>query len=589
MKNTFNLLLEKHLVSIIAFGPFVFIPFVTIFISYLIIYSNHVEFEESIRELESSYISTQEEITISKINSAIKLIEYKKSMTNKMLKEKVKTRVESAYLVARNIYEQNKATHTPQELRKMITDSLRPLIWNNGESYIFILDFNGVFYLAPEYLRHLEGKSVIDFQDATQRYVIREEIEMVRTDGEGYLWDTFTRPGYSPNQQFKQLVYVKNFGDYNWYMGSAEYLDTTASEMEQSALEIIQNVSVSDSEYFFIIDESGNTVMNGQDMGLKGKNVLSLKDIEGKEFIKEFLASANSDHPHFVSYKWKNPKSRQIEEKYSFVKKVPNTHWIIGSGFYLNDLRDMAARKKADLFESYANEYAKLLYLSAVILMISFYISYWVSKHLKKKFADYSDTIEAKNCELTELNQSLERLVDERTGELNDAYERMKEIAVTDILTGIYNRYFFNDALKKEIHRADRYGAVFSLCMFDIDHFKYVNDIYGHDIGDKVLISIVDIVRQALRESDIFARTGGEEFMIILPQTPLEYARDLAERIRKSVERHIHGDIEGGQVTISIGLVTHHPGEGMEEILKKVDIAMYEAKNNGRNRVVIES
>lgn len=580
-----NFLLEKNLIRVIAFGPFVFIPVVTIFISYLVIHTNQEQFEKSIRNLESFYISTQKNIVTSKIESAVKFIEYKKSITNKMLKEKVKTRVESAYSVAKNIYEENKRTHSPKEIQKMITDALRPLIWNNGESFIFILDFNGVFYLAPEYLKHLEGKSVIDFQDATGRYVIREEINLAKTKGEGYLWDTFTRPGCNTSQQFKQLAYVKNFGVYEWYIGSAEYLDTTAKEMEKSALETIQNAASHESEYFFVMDEMGTMIMNGQDPTMNGKNILSLKDSDGKEFAKELIRSAHSEKPYFVSYKWKNPKSKVIEQKYSYVKKVPHSSWIVGSGFYADALGETIKRKQSELYQIYEKEYRKVLYSVSVLMVFSLFVSYMVSKLLKRKFAEYSQTIEAKNSELMELNHSLEDLVEERTNDLNNAYERMKKIAVTDTLTKIFNRYFFNDALKNEIHRASRYRTSFSLCMFDVDHFKYVNDIFGHDAGDKVLISIVEVVKKCLRESDIFARTGGEEFMIILPETGIESAYEIAERICKSIKEH---NDTVCQVTISIGLVSYRLDEDLEDLLKRVDVALYRAKNEGRNRVVVE-
>lgn len=587
MKFNINTWIDGNLIRIIAFGPFLFIPLVTAFISFLVIHSNQLQFEKSLRELESSYRTTQENIIISKVDSAIKLIEYKRSMTKKMLKEKVKTRVESAYTVARNIYDQNRGSHSEKEIQKMIIDSLRPLIWNNGESFIFILDFNGIFYLAPEYLRHLEGKSVLDFQDATQRYVIREEINLVKGRGEGYLWDTFTRPGYAPDQQFQQMAYVKNFGAYDWYIGSAEYLDTTTKEMEKSALEIIQNVASHDSEYFFVIDESGNMIINGQDLTMNGQNVLELKDRKGKEFVKELLQCAQCDKPHFVTYQWKNPKTKQIDTKYSYAKRVPNSDWIIGSGFYMDGLKKTIASKKAELHETYTKEYLKVLYLVSSLLIVSLLVSYLISRLVKTKFAHYSAMIEAKSNELVQLNHSLEELVEARTIELNEAYENMKKIAVTDTLTKIYNRYFFNDALKNEIHRCNRYATSFSLCMFDIDCFKRVNDLYGHSVGDKVLITIAEVVGNNLRESDIFARTGGEEFMILFPQTAIEPAVEMAERIRKSIEAYPFETV--GQMSISIGLVSYRSTEDVEEILRRVDVALYRAKNEGRNRVVVES
>ncbi|MCX6074056.1 MAG: cache domain-containing protein [Campylobacterales bacterium] len=577
--------IDKNLVRIIAFGPFIFIPFVVILISSLVVYQNQRQYKYSINDLESSYIKTQKSLTIARVDSAIKLVEYQHSITEKMLQAKVKSRVDSAYLIAKNIYEQNKNFHSPKEIQKMITDSLRPLIWNGGESFIFILDFNGVFYLAPSYLKYLEGESILNFQDATGRYVIREEIALAKRSGSGYLWDTFTRPKYNPKTQFKQLAYIKNFGAFNWYIGSAEYLDTTTKEIEKSTLEVMNNSTVSDSEYFFVLDQGGNFIASGKNPDLVGKNILTLKDIDSKKFIQEFLNSANSNHPYWITYKWKNPASQRIELKYTHVKRVPHSTWIIGSGFYMEACNKIIAVKKKELYQANQQQLRNIISLSAIILLISVIISSMISKMIQRRFAKYSKMIKGKNNELIALNLGLEDTIKERTTQLNEAYKKMEKIAVTDTLTNIYNRYYFNDALQNEIHRAARYNSFFSLLMFDIDHFKMVNDTYGHDVGDQVLVTVVTLAASCLRESDIFARVGGEEFMIILPQTSLNFAIEIGERIRRTIDDYTFNTI--GHTTISLGLVVYEANETFERILKRVDMALYEAKNNGRNQLAI--
>jgi diguanylate cyclase (GGDEF)-like protein len=578
-------LVEKNLIKLIAYGPFFFIPFVVILISTVVIYHNQQRYQNSIEDIERIFVETQKNIIMSKIDSSIKLIEYQHSMTDKMLQEKVKSRVDTAFSVAKNIYAQNKNTHNPEEIRKMIIDSLRPLVWNGGESSLFILDFDGFFYLAPEYLRHLEGSSIIDFQDAAKRYVIREEIELVKKSGSGYLWDTFTRPNYDPKRQFKQLVYVKNFGKYNWYIGSAEYLDTSIKEIEKTTLDIINNSAVGESEYFFVIDQSGNLISEGKNYNLIGKNVLQIQDSDGKYLIKEIIKSALSKDPNWVSYKWKNPASNQIELKYTYAKKVPNSNWIIGSGFYMEEVNRKIAEQKNELSNMNKKQFKNILSLSIAILLISLVITYLISKSIQKRFFDYSRMIEIKNEELTALNTGLENIVNERTSELNEAYEKMEKIALTDTLTNIYNRYYFNSALQNEISRAKRYEG-FSLLMFDIDHFKEVNDTFGHDVGDRVLQTIAERVGLCLRESDIFARVGGEEFMVILPQTTLETANEIGERIRQNIEEYNFETI--GKATVSLGLVDYRENESFVEILKRVDTALYKAKNNGRNILITE-
>lgn len=153
-----------------------------------------------------------------------------------------------------------------------------------------------------------------------------------------------------------------------------------------------------------------------------------------------------------------------------------------------------------------------------------------------------------------------------------------------DHLTGLYNRWKFEEVLQLELERARRYGTQFSVMMFDIDHFKRVNDEFGHDVGDRVLQGIGALVGQQVRRTDILARWGGEEFMLLLSETGLDHARQLAESTRMRV-----GEADFprcGRLTISLGVTEYRPGETLLAMLKRVDNALYSAKRGGRNRTV---
>ena len=175
---------------------------------------------------------------------------------------------------------------------------------------------------------------------------------------------------------------------------------------------------------------------------------------------------------------------------------------------------------------------------------------------------------------------------------LNNAltYDRLQTLAALDPLTGIYNRRFGMARLGEEFSRAVRTTAPIGVMMFDIDHFKKVNDTYGHLAGDRVLIQVAKTARAALREGDILMRYGGEEFLIILPAASKENARDVGERLRRMVEETSVTD--GDQVirvTISIG-VTSYPEltvAGEQDLVKRADEALYSAKESGRNKVII--
>jgi diguanylate cyclase (GGDEF)-like protein len=167
--------------------------------------------------------------------------------------------------------------------------------------------------------------------------------------------------------------------------------------------------------------------------------------------------------------------------------------------------------------------------------------------------------------------------------QLSRAIETLETHASTDRLTHAWNRRRFEEAVEVEIDRSKRYGHPLSLILLDIDHFKRINDNHGHQEGDRVLRDIADRLRETMRKPDSLTRWGGEEFIILMPDTDLQHARLLAERIRHSLAaRPIKGV---GTVTASIGVAEYMPVASLEEWLARADRAMYTAKREGRNRI----
>jgi len=163
------------------------------------------------------------------------------------------------------------------------------------------------------------------------------------------------------------------------------------------------------------------------------------------------------------------------------------------------------------------------------------------------------------------------------------AEERVTTMAITDGLTGILNRQEFGRLLEKEMARASRYASPLSLIMYDLDHFKRINDRFGHNAGDDVLKTVAGLVGECLRDTDLHGRWGGEEFMVLLPETGLAAAGKVAEKLRLAIADH---RFEGlGGVTASFGVAEMVPGEDSRSLAQRVDEALYRAKALGRNRV----
>ena len=186
------------------------------------------------------------------------------------------------------------------------------------------------------------------------------------------------------------------------------------------------------------------------------------------------------------------------------------------------------------------------------------------------------------------------RSVSQHIDERNKAAEMLEKAnalllkqANTDILTGISNRQKGSEQLTHEIQRAERYGTALSLIMFDLDRFKQINDIHGHDIGDKVLTDVATLVASNIRTSDLVARWGGEEFIVIVPGTNLAEAFVLAEKLRISIEHNQLPEI--GPVTCSFGVASFHAGDTPDTLVKRADETMYQAKRTGRNRVELSA
>lgn len=166
------------------------------------------------------------------------------------------------------------------------------------------------------------------------------------------------------------------------------------------------------------------------------------------------------------------------------------------------------------------------------------------------------------------------------------SYQKVQQLSITDSLTGLFNRRKFFEELDREVKRVSRYESPMSLIMLDIDHFKGINDQYGHQMGDEVLRLLSEILVESTRKTDIVARYGGEEFIIILTETPLVGALDVANRIRLKVET---ASVLGAGIeirfTVSLGLTDHYPNDTVDIIVGRADQALYAAKENGRNRV----
>lgn len=211
------------------------------------------------------------------------------------------------------------------------------------------------------------------------------------------------------------------------------------------------------------------------------------------------------------------------------------------------------------------------MWMRTLVIIVITVASLFVQHYMRKQY----------KFEMLLLKQKaqLENIVYERTLEL-------QRLANFDALTGIYNRRKFSEILEGEMERAKRYFQPLSLAVLDIDHFKKINDCYGHSEGDKVLESFAEILRNNLRQSDYFARWGGEEFIVLMSHTDMKTAERVAEKLRTLVGAIAYGN--DVSISVSIGIASQQPNEEINSLINRADEALYIAKNSGRNCVRVK-
>ena len=353
---------------------------------------------------------------------------------------------------------------------------------------------------------------------------------------------------------------------------------------------------------------------------------------EGKVFLDFFYNMVGEHYSKELRSILSNYESQtsEIENKFLYDprEKIEAKKWFDLMTSYIDDVKGFSNKvlsemiKKEQKYVSYITNRIVLMSVGILLILgVTFLIVQISQKSLKKQLEEILNAMKSlamgrkdvrlkmdeSDIEMLHLVQAYENIRRElikseiitqiyeheqklKIQQANKRNEELETIAYKDPLTMLVNRRKFFELAENEFRRSKRYNLPMSLMMLDIDHFKKVNDTYGHAGGDVVLKTFADICREEVREIDIVARLGGEEFVILLPQTKVEGAFILAERLRKKVEaRTVFSEEKEIRITVSIGIASYNRSKdkSIEVLIRKADEALYLAKASGRNRVVV--
>jgi diguanylate cyclase (GGDEF)-like protein len=310
-----------------------------------------------------------------------------------------------------------------------------------------------------------------------------------------------------------------------------------------------------------------------------GKRILVVDD---EESVRGFLSQVLSDDGHQITSAASGEEALDIFKKDPFPLVIADIRLGAMNGIeLLQHIRKINPESQVIIITSHASLETAIAALRA-----------GAYDYLIKPFEDLELVSAVVNRAIEKIrliveNQVLVEKLRRNNEELEHLNKSLRELAIRDGLTGLYNHRYFQEALAMELARSKRYEKAFSLIFMDVDYFKTYNDTHGHVKGDKVLQTLAKLINNNIRRCDFAARYGGEEFVIILPETEDEGARHYAENIRKKIaEAPISGreTQPSGMITASMGVATFpHNGQESSELIQHADNALYQAKRSGKN------
>jgi len=525
--------------------------------------------------LEQDFIADQKEQLRADVSSLQASIASRHKTMKGVLEHNLQVRVQEALMTATNIHSTMKSRISDEMIEDVIREAIRPIRFNDKQGYCFILRLDGEVILYPAET-NLEGTNFFSNNIYLAPEVITKMIELVKTEGHGFLHYKWFKPHDLSGQRIEKISYVTLFEPLGWIIGTGEYVDNLDSLTRKTVTkELRESLQGDVPDYFFIYQlnkiEGGKDfatlLINNNRPDLIGKPISDdYVDAKGKQFRKEFLKGIRESGEAYVVYWYKKTDGSGDGRKLSYFKFYPEWNWVIAKGIYFDRLDEIIAGRKEELSAKVKEDIKLLILIFLGGVVLSLLAAFFLSRGLQRIFNNYRHAQEEYAKELESLNNALEKQ------------------SQTDALTKINNRGYFNEQLAKEIAAAERYPRPVSLILFDIDKFKVINDTLGHLAGDTVLHELATLIADNIRLTDIFARWGGEEFAILAPDIGIDQAARFSEKLRKKIENQRFS--VGRDVTCSFGASVYRPPEKVEDFLQRTDDALYRAKKAGRNRCV---
>jgi len=543
-------------------------------------------------QAEENFLLDSKKTMETRVAQIIESAENKRNGLESRLMIDIKERTAEALAIAQNIYDENKGKLSRAQIETQIKNALRPIRYNDGRGYYFAVSMDGIEELYPVFPEY-EGQNVLDLQDLKGNYVIRDEIKVIKENGEGYTRDYWNKPGSDEGLVYSKITYVQYFEPLDWYFGTGEYIDDVAQDIKNEVLDEVNQITYgkNDDQTLFVTSTEGIELANGENPTFVGTSIVDLVDKDGKHIFEDELnASIKYPEGSYLNHSWFDPENNELSrETLTYVRAYQPWNWIVGTSIHTDQLETTIGLIRKDMNNQVRDSIVSMLVIIILLSILSVIILKRISIRVQAttfKFLDFFDraAIEHEQIDFHDVNfnelQMIAHAANKMIRERKVIDEEIRKISITDGLTDVYNHQHILERLQEEMTIPDR---SLSIVLMDLDDFKQINDKHGHIAGDEILTKIASAIKESLRGGDLVGRYGGEEFLLVLPGANAEIAVEVAERVRIRVAE-ISQPV-GYQISISGGVAEYIQGESENDFVKRADESMYLAKKLGKNRI----
>jgi diguanylate cyclase (GGDEF)-like protein len=555
---------------------------------YISVSKYYKEFEIRTKIFRQDYFKLTKEKIKASVEIQIYQVESKNLRVASQVKEDLISNVENIYGQLEKIHKsgKNKIKKTGIKISALYRSLLqRP---HGYCDFHFVIDTKGkvIFNSASDGL--LKGESYFYLKNSKGESFIKNIIGIANKTQSGFYQYRWKIASDVEKDIYPRLVYIKKFKPLNWIIVDGVYLDNIDLEVKNKVLERMNSIAglFENDTYLFVYEllrtKEGRDyfkilVHHDEDLIDRTFSVETAAG-ENKEFITRLLSGLKEKNGIFLQHTDVRPETGKKTDKISYFEMYPRWSWIFARGFYSEDLSKIITGQKAKFKQDIRKEIKSFVFLLLIFMGLSVAVSIVFSHGIHRIITNYKDKVTRQNSELKNREKELIKL-----------NKILDETGRRDPLTNLSNRRDMNERLEHYQALFQRNKRPFAIIMADIDYFKSINDAYGHDMGDFILIWISEFLRDTVRAQDIVSRWGGEEFLLLLPETSLKGAVVLAEKMREKIsdtpvirqETHLN-------VTLTFGVSVYGRIEDMEDVIKRADDALYRGKKNGRNQVVAQ-